>query len=117
MRLLNVLTTSEQIHSFLRQHDIPETDEDIVWTCPECNEKNVGAYFSHDRPCVCRRFKFPRMYINEKDSIMEEIKRYEEEIRENDCRIDMLEGENDHLRDQLRQCRALFSMKEVKNGN
>lgn len=57
-----VLRTRDDVYSFLRSRNIPETDPDYMWECPLCNTKNYSAYFSHRIYCAgCGKYSRPTL--------------------------------------------------------
>lgn len=57
-----ILRTQEEVNQFLLSKGIQEISDEYTWVCPKCLTENLGAYFSHETPCVkCKKFAHPRL--------------------------------------------------------
>lgn len=71
-----VLAGLSEIKQYLTEHNILETAEDIVWTCPNCGTKNIGAYYARQALCAgCNEYAFPKLSSGRVEDIITEMEK------------------------------------------
>jgi len=87
------------------------TDENsYTWECPVCGRTNCGAHYSHESPCECKKYRHPRLQLNQptfdserERNRMKEIYKLLKDYDKLDSEIFVLKRDQDAIEDRLKE--------------